>query len=103
MAHPGPVGPTCLFADLTPTAEAPGPHDFTVRFGTARLHAPQIAHEPEGRPAIPTRARRRRVHRIPVPTFVTMANAPSSGTGWRELKSDLPGDESGNLPVGVFY
>jgi hypothetical protein len=23
-----------------------------------------------------------RVHRIPVPTFVTMADAPLSGTGW---------------------
>ena len=23
-------------ADLTPTTEAPGPHDFTVRFSTAR-------------------------------------------------------------------
>ena len=65
MAHPRPVGPTCLFADLTPTIEAPGPHDFTVRFGTARPRALEIAHEPEGRPAIPSRARRRRVHRIP--------------------------------------
>src|SRR5229473_8360868 len=52
-------------ADLTPTTEAPGPHDFTVRFGTARPHVPRIAHGPEGRPAIPSRARRRRVHRIP--------------------------------------
>jgi len=25
-------------ADLTPTAEASGPHDFTVRFGAARQH-----------------------------------------------------------------
>jgi hypothetical protein len=31
-----------------------------------------------------------------------MANAPSSGTGCRELESDLPGDESENLPVGLF-
>jgi hypothetical protein len=34
------------FADLTPTAEASGPHDFTVRFGTARQHVLKIAHEP---------------------------------------------------------
>ena len=27
-------------ADLTPTTEASGPHDFAVRFGTARLHVP---------------------------------------------------------------
>src|ERR1700730_8815219 len=36
--HVGPVG---LFAppqDLTPTAEASGPHGFAVRFGTARQH-----------------------------------------------------------------
>jgi len=66
LAHPRPVGPTCLFADLTPTAEASGPHDFTVRFGTARPHVPRIAHEPQkARPAIPSRARRRRVHRFP--------------------------------------
>ena len=38
-------------ADLTPTTEASGPHDFTVRFGTARQHAPRIAHEPK-RPAL---------------------------------------------------
>ena len=38
LAHPRPVGPTCLFADLTPTAEASGPHDFTVRFSIARQH-----------------------------------------------------------------
>ena len=36
--HVGPVG---LFAppqDLTPTTEASGPHDFAVRFSTARQH-----------------------------------------------------------------
>jgi hypothetical protein len=34
-------------ADLTPTAETSGPHDFTVRFGAARPHVPRTAHEPE--------------------------------------------------------
>ena len=38
----------------------------------------------------------------PIPTFVTMANAPSLGTGCRSFKSDLPDGESGNLPVGLF-
>jgi hypothetical protein len=28
-------------ADLTPTSEASDPHDFAVRFGTARQHAPR--------------------------------------------------------------
>jgi len=36
------------------------------------------------RPAISSRARCRRVHRIPSQRSVTMANAPSSGTGWRD-------------------
>jgi hypothetical protein len=31
-------------ADLTPTIEASGPHDFAVRFDTARLHVPKAAH-----------------------------------------------------------
>jgi hypothetical protein len=30
--------------DLTPTSEASDPHDFTVRFGTARQARPVIAH-----------------------------------------------------------
>ena len=44
-----------------------GPHDFAVRNSRARLA-------------------RRRVHRIPHPTFVTIAKRPSlRGAGWREL------------------
>jgi hypothetical protein len=31
-----------------------------------------------------------------------MANAPSSGTGWESLRSDLPDGESEILPVGLF-
>jgi hypothetical protein len=69
--------------DLTPTSEASGPHVFAVRFNTARQHVPRPLTEfiP---PAIPLRARCRRVHHIPSQRSVTMANAPSSGTGWRE-------------------
>ena len=40
--------------DLTPTIEAPGPHDFTVRNSTVRLRA-VFAHGPK--PALPTRPR----------------------------------------------
>jgi hypothetical protein len=29
---------------LTPTIEASGPHDFAVRFDTARPHVPKTAH-----------------------------------------------------------
>jgi hypothetical protein len=39
---------------LTPTIEASGPHDFTVRFGTARQHVLKIAHEPKKKPALPS-------------------------------------------------
>ena len=46
-------GRLAFFADLTPTAEASGPHDFTVRFGAARQHVPVIAHEPK-EPALPS-------------------------------------------------
>jgi hypothetical protein len=51
--------------DLTPAIGASGPHDFAVRLSRAR----QSQHP---RPS------------LPVPTSVTMANAPSLGTGWRE-------------------
>ena len=79
------VGPVGLFAppqDLTPTAEASGPHDFAVRFGIVRpaRRCPLT----ENRPANPLHARHCRVHRIPSQRSVTMANVPSSGTGWRE-------------------
>jgi hypothetical protein len=42
-----PVGPTRLFADLTPTTEVSGPHGFTVRVGTARQRVLKIAHGPK--------------------------------------------------------
>ena len=72
-------------ADLTPTTEASGPHDFAVRYNTARLHVPKTAHGVY--PALQSR----RAHgaaastAIPSQRLVTMANAPCSGTGWREL------------------
>jgi hypothetical protein len=68
--------------DLTPTTEASGPHDFAVRFSIVRpaLRRPLT----ETRPANKLHARHRRVHHIPSQRSVTMANAPSSGTGWRE-------------------
>ena len=34
--HLGPVGLSAPPQDLTPTAEASGPHDFAVRFGAVR-------------------------------------------------------------------
>ncbi|MEA2910511.1 MAG: hypothetical protein QOJ15_2592 [Bradyrhizobium sp.] len=80
--HVGPVGLSAPPQDLTPTAEASGPHDFAVHFGAVRpaRRCPLT----ENRPANTLHTRRRRVHRIPSQRSVTMANAPSSGTGWRE-------------------
>ena len=101
-AHPRPVGPTCLPRDLTPTTEAPGPHVFTVRFGIARPARSKDRSRSLSRPAILFRARCCRVHRIPSQRSVTMANAPSSGTGWRSRKGDLPDGLSGILPDGLI-
>ena len=36
---------------------------------------------------------------LPVPTFVTMANAPLLGTGWRESSVDLPDGLSGKFSL----
>src|SRR3954462_9072960 len=69
--------------DLTPTTEASGPHDFTVRLSTARQHVLGSLTEfiP---PCNRSRPRCRRVHPILSQRSVTLANAPSSGTGWHE-------------------
>jgi hypothetical protein len=54
--------------NLTPAIGASGPHDFAVRFSHARQS--QLSRPP-----------------LPAPTSVTMANAPSLGTGWRAIRS----------------
>jgi hypothetical protein len=84
---PRPVGPTCLRRldtsngcqdhTLLPYASAP----FVLRDGT-------IAHEYS--PALRTHSRRRcRVHRIPPPTFVTIASRPSYGVGRADETTDF--------------
>ena len=69
-------------ASLTPATGA-GPHGFAVRFSAVRLARLVPAHgkppcDHITRPTLPRPPQ-------PVPTFVTMANAPLSGTGWRQL------------------
>src|SRR3979490_3574644 len=82
---PHPVGPTCLPQDLTP---ASGRQDHTilpsaatslvsVLFDRSRI---QRTH-----PAIPSHAKRCRVHRIPCPTSVTIAKRPSVWDGMRKV------------------
>ena len=71
-------------ADLTPTPEASGPHDFTVRFSTARQHVLQSLTSPKSPPCDPIARTTPPRPPHPIPTFVTMANAPSLGTGCRD-------------------
>ena len=54
-------------ANLTPAIGASGPHDFAVRISHARQS--QLSRPP-----------------LPAPTSVTMANAPSLGTGWQGIR-----------------
>ena len=58
-----PVGPTCL-RKLDEGVEASGPHGFAVRVSVVRQRAVDRS-QAETRPAIPSRAQRCRVHRIP--------------------------------------
>jgi hypothetical protein len=63
---PSPARSVSSPANLTPAIGASGPHDFAVRISRARQSQP---------PRPP----------LPAPTSVTMANAPSLGTGWRGI------------------
>ena len=62
-------------SELDASIGASGPHDFTVRLRRAR----QSQHR---RPP------------LPAPTFVTMANAPLSGTGWQITSGLIPSEDS---------
>jgi hypothetical protein len=59
-----PVGPTQL-CELDASVGASGPHDFAVRNNISRPLACDRSQASSTRPAIPSRARRCRVHRIP--------------------------------------
>jgi hypothetical protein len=88
--------------DLTPTTEASGPHDFAVRFVTARQHA-QDCSRSLSRPAIPSRARCRPRPPHPIPTFGDDGQRPfPRGRDDRSRKDDLPDGESEILPVGLI-
>ena len=64
-----------LLANLTPAIGASGPHDFAVRVTRRSSKA---------HPRPP----------LPAPTSVTMANAPSLGTGCARSEGDLPSRSS---------
>src|ERR1700760_2644126 len=71
-----PSPPRRLPRELDASVGASEPHDFAVRVGAVRQE-------------------RLRVHRIPRPTFVTMANAPLMGTEHRPYAGDLRPKKSG--------
>ena len=79
-----PVGPTQL-RELDASVGASGPHGFAVRSNISRQRAVDRSRIQRTRPAIPSRAKRCRVHRIPCPTSVTIAIRPSVGwDGWNQ-------------------
>src|SRR5713101_1185295 len=79
-----PVGPTQL-RELDASVGASGPHDFAVRSNISRRRAVDRSRIQRTRPAIPSRAKRCRVHRIPCPTSVTIAIRPSVWDGMRNV------------------
>jgi hypothetical protein len=64
MSCLSPVGPTQL-RRLDASVGASGPHDFAVRESISRPRAVDRSRIQRTRPAIPSRAKRCRVHRIP--------------------------------------
>ena len=124
----------CISARLDASIGAPGPHDFAVRARLApkvlpglvppgefwqRQLAASFVRAPadrsrETRPAIPLRARRCRVHRIPPRVRDDSRSAPHPGGTGRACRGDLPDGLSeiflsdgldrffADLPVGQF-
>ncbi len=85
LACPHPVGPTCLPQNLTP---ASGRQDHTILPSAATSLVRTLfdrSRIQRTRPAIPSRAKRCRVHRIPCPTSVTIAKRPSVWDGMAKV------------------
>jgi len=77
------VARTFVTHKLDPSVGGSGPHDFAVRPGHARLA-------------------RQSVHRIPLPTSVTIASRPSRGCGMRQVNHIFPKNGSRIfLPEGL--
>src|ERR1700676_4196250 len=77
-----PVGLAKPPRDLTPTAEASGPHDFAVCFSAVRLRAQAIAHG-SIRPALRSLLRAgTAASTAPRPNVRDDGQRPSFGTGW---------------------
>ena len=77
-----PVGLAKPPRDLTPTAEASGPHDFAVRCSAVRLRAQEIAHG-SIKPALRSRLRAgTAASTASRPNVRDDGQRPSRGTGW---------------------
>jgi hypothetical protein len=71
--------------ELDASVGASGPHDFAVRSNISRQRAIDRSRIQRTRPAITSRAKRCRVHRIPCPTSVTIAKRPSVWDGMAKV------------------
>jgi hypothetical protein len=81
---PRPVGPTDL-RELDTSIGVSEPHDFTVRSNIVRQHAADCS-QAVRRPALPPRVTPdAAASTAPLPAFLTIANRPSCGVGWREF------------------
>ena len=87
-------------ADLMPTTEASGPHDFAVRSGTARQHVPGPLTEfiPPRRP-FPRTMPPRPPQLLPQRS-VTMANAPPRGQDGVIHSGDCSSEKAKFYPSG---
>ena len=100
--HIGPVGLSVPPRDLTPTTEASGPHDFAVRFGTARPHVlkPLTEFIPSCNP-FPRTMPPRPPH--PIPAFGDDGQRPFlRGQDGIIHNGDLPFGKSEILPDGLI-
>ena len=98
--HVGPVGSFAPPRDLTPTAEASGPHAFAVRFSAVVLRAGYRSRV-YARPAITCRADAI-ASTASHPTHVTIAIRPCGRVRRANLESDLLASQSEILPVGLI-
>jgi hypothetical protein len=83
---PCPVGSTKPPRDLTPASRRQNHTTSPSAISISRL--PVVNRSRETRPAITSHAQRRRVHRIPFPTSVTIAKRPSVGRDGERYRFD---------------
>src|SRR5216684_912501 len=89
-----PVGPTQL-RELDASVGASGPHDFAVRSNISRRRAVDRSRIQRTRPAIPSRAKRCRVHRIPSRVRDDHDTPLCVGRDAKSSRGDLGGAKTG--------